>query len=142
MEIDKVKAIKEWKTTTKIKEMESFLEFANFYRCSIKNFSYIAKPLNKLKDKKDQKQEEEYQKVFKELKEKIISQLVLTLFRRNGKFRVETDVSEHVIKGVLSQKQEEKWKPITFLSRKIQTVERNYKIYDKELLAIVEALIK
>jgi len=31
MENNKVKTIKEWKTLTKIKEVESFLEFANFY---------------------------------------------------------------------------------------------------------------
>ena len=49
MENDKVKAVKEWKTPTKIKEVKSFLEFANFYRQFIKNFSYIARPFNKLK---------------------------------------------------------------------------------------------
>jgi len=43
MENNKVKAVKEWKTPTKIKEVESFLEFANFYKCFIKNFSHIAK---------------------------------------------------------------------------------------------------
>ena len=32
MEADKVKAVKEWKTPTKIKEVESFLGFANFYK--------------------------------------------------------------------------------------------------------------
>jgi len=31
MENDKVKAITEWKTPTKIKGVESFLGFANFY---------------------------------------------------------------------------------------------------------------
>ena len=31
IENDKVKAIKEWKTSTKIKKVESFLVFANFY---------------------------------------------------------------------------------------------------------------
>ena len=55
---------------------------------------------------------------------------------------METDVSGHVIRGVLSQEQERKWKPIAFLSRTIQPAERNYEIYDKELLAIVEALAK
>jgi len=55
METDKVKAVKEWKTPTKIKEVESFLEFANFYRRFIKNFSHIAKPLNELKGKKEWK---------------------------------------------------------------------------------------
>ena len=52
------------------------------------------------------------------------------------------DASEHAIGGVLSQEQEGKWKPITFLSRTMQPVERNYKIYDKELLVIIEALMK
>jgi len=37
MENDKVKIVKEWKTPTKIKEVESFLEFANFYRHFIKS---------------------------------------------------------------------------------------------------------
>jgi len=55
METDKVKAVKEWKTPTKIKEVESFLEFANFYKRFIKNFSHTARPLNKLKGKKEWK---------------------------------------------------------------------------------------
>ena len=55
MEMDKVKAVKEWITPTKIKEVESFLGFANFYRQFIKNFSHTAKPLNELKGKRDQK---------------------------------------------------------------------------------------
>jgi len=66
----------------------------------------------------------------------------LALPRREEKFRVEMDASGHVIGGVQSQEQEGKWKPIAFLSRTMQPVEQNYEIYDKELLAIVEALAK
>ena len=106
------------------------------------NFSYITKSLNKLKDKKDQKQKEEYQKAFDELKKKIISQLILILLRREGKFRVETNILEYAIRKVLSQEQEEKQKLIAFLLRTIQAAERNYKIYNKELLVIVKALKK
>jgi len=62
--------------------------------------------------------------------------------RREGKFRVETDVSGHAIEEVLSQEQDKKWRPIAFLSRTMQPAERNYKIYNKELLAIVETLTK
>ena len=142
MEQEKIKAVKEWKILTKIKDVESFLGFANFYQQFIQNFSHTAKPLNKLKSKKDWKWEEEYQKMFEELKGKIMNQLVLSLPRREGKFRVETDASGHAIGGVLSQEQNKKWKPITFLSRTMQTAKINYKIYDKELLAIVEALTK
>jgi len=55
---------------------------------------------------------------------------------------VETDILEHAIRGVLSQEQEGKWRPIAFLSRAMQLAERNYEIYDKKPLAIVEALSK
>jgi len=56
--------------------------------------------------------------------------------------RIETDVSEHTIEGVLSQKQKGKWKHIAFLSRTMQPAKRNYKVYDNELLIIVKALTK
>ena len=101
MENNKVKTIKEWKTPTKIKKVESILGFANFYRQFIKSFSHTARPLNELKGKKDWKQEEEYQKAFEELKDKIISQPALILPKREGKFQVKTDVSGHAIGGVL-----------------------------------------
>ena len=123
METDKVKAVKEQKTPTKIKEVESFLGFANFYRQFIKNFSHTARPLNELKGKKEWKWEEEQQRAFDELKDKITSQPVLALPKREGKFQVETDTSGHAIGGVLSQEQDSKWKPIVFLSRTIQPAE-------------------
>ena len=71
-----------------------------------------------------------------------MSQPVLSLPKKQGKFRVETDASEHTIGRVLSQEQDGKWKPIAFLSRTIQPAERNYEIYNKKLLAIVEVLSK
>ena len=55
---------------------------------------------------------------------------------------MEMNISGHAIGRVLSQEQEGKWKPIAFLFKTMQPAERNYKIYDKELLAIVEALAK
>jgi len=39
--------------------------------------------------------------VFEELKEKITSQPVLALLKREGNFQVETDTSGHAIGGVL-----------------------------------------
>jgi len=73
MEQDKVKAVKKWKMPMKIKEVESFLGFANFYQRFIQNFSHTAKPLNNLKGKKKWKWKEEHQQAFNELKDKIIS---------------------------------------------------------------------
>ena len=62
------------KTFTKIKEVKSFLVFANFYRHVIKNLSHIAKPLNELRGEKKQKQKNKHQNTFKELKDKILEE--------------------------------------------------------------------
>ena len=62
--------------------------------------------------------------------------------RREGKFRIEIDTSEYAIGRVLSQEQDGKWKPIAFLSRIMQPAKKNYEIYNKELLVIVEVLAK
>jgi hypothetical protein len=45
---DKVSAIANWKRSTKVKKLQSFLRFCNFYRLFIKNYSRIAKPLHRL----------------------------------------------------------------------------------------------
>jgi len=68
----------------------------------------MARPLNDLKGKKEWKWEKEHQQAFNELKDKITSQPVLSLPKREGNFRVETDASENAIEGVLSQEQEGK----------------------------------
>ena len=139
IEQEKIKVVKEWKTPMKVKDVESFLRFVNFYQHFIQNFSYITKPLNELKGIKEWKQDKEHQQAFKKLKDKITSQPVLSLPKKEGKFRVETDALGYTIGEVLSQEQDGKWKPIAFLLRTMQLAERNYEIYDKELLAIVEA---
>ena len=58
----------------------------------------------------------------------------------HGQFRVEADSSEFALGAILSQKQEEKWHLIAFLSKSLSEAERNYEIYDKEMLSIVRAL--
>ena len=103
MEQEKIKAVKEWKTPMKVKDIESFLGFINFYRCFIQNFSHTARPLNELKGKMEWKWDKGHQKAFEELKNKITSQLVLSLPKREGKFWVEMDASGHAIGGVLSR---------------------------------------
>jgi len=55
MEQEKIKAVKEWKIPTKVKDVKSFLRFTNFYQRFIHNFSHTARPLNELKGKKEWK---------------------------------------------------------------------------------------
>jgi len=56
-------------------------------------------------------------------------------------FRVEADTSNYTIGEVLSMKCSDKlWRPVAFISKSLSDTERNYKIYNKEMLAVVRCL--
>jgi len=57
-------------------------------------------------------------------------------------FCIEADSSDFASGAVLSQQlpREEKWHLVAFYSKSLSPVERNYEIYDKEMLAIIRAL--
>jgi hypothetical protein len=57
-----------------------------------------------------------------------------------GMFRVEADASGYVMGAVLLQMIDGKWRPIAFMLKSFNEVERNYEIYDKQMLAIMKAL--
>ena len=48
MDPDKIKVIQDWPEPRKVKDIQSFLGFANFYRCYIHNYSDIVVPLTRL----------------------------------------------------------------------------------------------
>jgi len=57
------------------------------------------------------------------------------------KFRVEADASNYATRGVLSIKcSNDLWRPVAFISKSLSNTKKNYKIYDKEMLAIVRCL--
>lgn len=140
MEEEKVAAVRNWPQPKNVKGIERFIGFANYYRRFIKDFSKIAAPLNKLKGKHEWEWGEEQETAFEILKRRITEEPVLHLPQDNGQFRVEVDACGYAVGGVLSQEQEGKWHPIAFLSHAMSPAEKNYEIYDKELLAIITAL--
>ena len=55
--------------------------------------------------------------------------------------RMEVDVSDYATGGVLSMKCEDgRWRPVAFLSKLLNKIERNYEIYGKEMLAVIRRL--
>jgi len=55
--------------------------------------------------------------------------------------RMKVDASDYATGGVLSMECEDGlWRPVVFLSKLLNETERNYKIYSKEMLAIVRGL--
>jgi hypothetical protein len=51
MSPDKIEVVKNWPTLTTVKEIQSFIGFANFNREFIKDFSKVAAPMSELTKK-------------------------------------------------------------------------------------------
>ncbi len=138
----KVKGITEWPMLTKKKELQSFLGFTNFCCHFIKNYSKIVKPMTQLMGNEPWKWGAKQQEAFEQLEKQLAEDVVLAVPTGKGKFCVEADSSEGAISAILSQELDGKWKPVSFLSKVLSIMECNYKIYNKELLAIMLALDK
>jgi len=140
---DKIKVVQEWKAPSSVTEAQSFIGFCNFYRRFIRGFSKIARPIIELtKDefKKNFQWNGQAQEAFDELKRQITSAPILAHFDHSKMSYLEADSSDYVQGGCLSQMKDGVLHPVAFFSRKLSPAECNYEIYDKELLAIVNAL--
>ncbi|QRW22062.1 Retrotransposable element Tf2 protein [Rhizoctonia solani] len=137
----KIRAVQEWPTPTKVKEVQSFLGFANFLRRFVANFSHIARPLHNLV-KKDTpwKWDTREQEAFQGLKDAITNAPVLCHADPTKPYFLETDASGAALGSILSQRQEDSClHPLGFLSESFKGAELNYNTHDKELLAIIRS---
>jgi len=66
---------------------------------------------------------------------------MLTAPNLDREFWVEADASNFAIGGVLSVKcKDGLWRPVSYVLKLLNETERNYKIYDKEMLAVIRCL--
>ena len=80
------------------------------------------------------------QQAFKDLKCAFTTAPVLAHYDLLLETWVETNASDFVVAGVLSQMHDgEVLKPVAYFSKKMTPAECNYMIYDKKLLAIVKS---
>ena len=120
--------------------MRAFLGFANFYRRFIKGYSQVVTPIVRLTRKDISfKWDEECEQAFQTLKSAFTSAPVLKHFDPDLEIIVETDASDYISAGILSQYHDRILHPVAFFSKKHSPAECNYEIYDKELMAIVRA---
>ena len=77
--------------------------------------------------------------MFTSLKEAFTSAPILRISDDINPFRLETDASDFATGTVLSQHDptDKLWHSVAFYSKSLNTHERNYEIYDKEMLAII-----
>ena len=142
MDPKKVEAIMAWPVPTKVKEVQSFLGLANFYRHFVNNFSKVAKPLHELTCKDmEWKWTVKCQDTFEKLKDIFISQPVLSMVDTTKPLRIESDTSEYATGTVLSMLQDDgEWHSCAYLSKGFNDTERNYDMHNKEIMGIMRAL--
>ena len=137
----KVTAIVNWESSTCVKDVQSFLRFANFYWRFIKGFSQLASPLTAL-TQKDIKFDwsSAAEQAFQALKAAFTSALILVMFDLNKPSTVESDSSDCITGEVLSQSDSQGvLHSVTYFFTRMSPAECNYDIYNKELLAIIHA---
>ena len=79
---------------------------------------------------------------FEDLKTMVTTAPVLVSPQDSKPFQVEADNSDFTTGAVLSQQlmMDGKWHPVALYSKSLSSMERNYEIHDKEMLAIICAL--
>jgi transposase InsO family protein len=153
MDPEKVEAILNWQAPKSVSDIQSFLGFAGFYRRFIRDFSRKTKVLNDLTKGETYRTAsgkrkvkyypfawtEDCNKAFEALKTAFRDAPILAHFDPEKETWIETDSSDFVSAGVLSQMHDGILRPVAFFSKKLSPTECNYMIYDKELLAIIRS---
>jgi len=142
MEKEKVRGVLEWPTPKCVKNVQKFLGLVNYYRRFVKDFAEIARPMHRLVQEQERwNWGAEQEEAFRRLKEIFMSEPVLAASDLDKEMRVEVDASDYATGGVLSMKYEdERWRPVAYISKSLSDTEKNYEIHDKEMLAVIRCL--
>ncbi|MBW0530896.1 hypothetical protein O181_070611 [Austropuccinia psidii MF-1] len=131
MDSSKVQQILNLPHPKNIKALQSFLGFANFYHCFIKNYSKKITSLTSLLKKASpfifNEEALSQLQIFKEV---FTPAPILSHFNPSLQTIVETDASDYSLGAVLSQVDDSEKNPIAFDSRKLLPAELNYEIHD------------
>ncbi|CAM8886891.1 unnamed protein product [Rhodiola kirilowii] len=126
-----------------VRDIQSFLGHAGFYRRFIKDFSKKALPLSTLLQKEVPFEfTNACKEAFDELKKALTSTPVIQTSDWKNPFEIMCDASDFAVGAVLGQKIDKKVGVIYYASRTLDPAQWNYSTTEKELLAVVFALEK
>src|SRR5487761_659493 len=149
MDHKKVEKVQKWPTPTNVTEVRRFLGFTGYYRYFIQDYSSIARPLLDLTQKTTPwNWGHSQQTAFKRLRDTMCSKPVLRQPDFSKRFFVHTDASAYGVGAILLQEGElntlnpskPRQHPIAYYSATFTPTERNYDIYERELLAALKAI--
>jgi len=150
MDPTKTQGVADWPRPVNVTDVRSFLGFTGFYRYFIPNYSKIAKPLLLLTRKDTPWHwDVEQKQAFEHLKTLMCRHPVLAQPNYDKPFVVHTNASAYGMGAILLQEgelplnvktQKPLLHPIAYYLGTFIQVERNYDIYERELLVVVKAL--
>jgi hypothetical protein len=133
---NKIKAIADWQTPQTVTQLRSFLGLSGYYRRFIKHYGLICRPLHDLLKKGKFHWTSVHDKAFHLLQQALTSAPVLALLNFQEPFVLETDASGIGIGAVIMQQ----GKAIAYYSSALCPRNAAMSVYEKEVLAIIEAL--
>lgn len=141
----KIQAIKDFPTPSNVRQLRAFLGMLNFYRRFLPQAAQIQAPLHSLLTGVVKKNQAinltgEALAAFEACKESLCNAALLAHPDCSAKLALVTDASDKGIGAVLQQWKDETWQPLAFFSRKLSPSQAKYSPYDRELLAIYEAI--
>ena len=142
-DMNKVQIIKQLKPPTNVREVRSFIGMASYYRKFIPNFSDLARPLTSLTKKFSTfSWDEEKQKAFDELKNKLTTAPILAYPDPSKPYRLYTDASLYAIGAVLTQVFPEGERVIEYVSRQLTEGQCKWPTIERECYAIISSIGK
>lgn len=142
----KIQAIQEYPVPKTVKDLRRFLGVINFYRRFVPNAAKLQAPLNailagpKIKGAHPVNMTPELLKAFEDIKTSLSNATLLAHPDPSAELAIVTDASDTAIGAVLQQRREANWEPLAFYSHKLNGAQRKYSPYDRELLAVYEAV--
>lgn len=142
----KVEAILDFPPPKTIKELRRFLGMINFYRRFIPHAASTQAPLNQLLagpkviGSHPIEMTPALLEAFNQCKKDLSDATLLAHPDSQAELSIQTDASDTAMGAVLQQYKDNKWQPLAFFSKKLSPSQRKYSPYDRELLAIYEAI--
>ena len=134
----KIQDIVDWKTPDTVKKLQSFLGFTGYYRRFIPFYALICQPLHNILKKNAFTWGPLQQEAFDKLKLVMSNPPLLALPDFSIPFTLETDACASGLGAVLMQKD----RPLSYFSKCLGPKSSAASVYEKEAMAILEALKK
>ncbi|KAG3011197.1 hypothetical protein PC119_g13289 [Phytophthora cactorum] len=141
---EKVRVISEWPTLSNVKELSQFLGLATYLCKYVENYAGKIRSLSQLlKKEAEWKWTAKCQQAFEAVKQGLTEAPILAVADQDRPFHVVCDASDFAIGCALMQHDQEGHdRGVYYQSRQLKPAERNYRVHDKDLLAIKYALTK